>query len=319
MAAANEAGGRDNVTVVYAEAPGFRGAQSRRATPARSRRRAVGRRDAATVPAPRRRSAGRASVGSSRTAWFAVARCSGCSARCCSHGDSPAEPPVGGRTIVAAPQASETIGTLAAAVQSARAGDVMRLEPGTYAESIVVPEGVSVRARVPEASVFVRPASATGEWVPSSARGEPAAPSPECGSTRPLKRRCRSASGSAARGDDRVAPGRRASHGRRRHPRGCLGDAAGQSLRRRRSGRSCWRRAASSMHRQRLRASSARAAPSGHLRMHRRERRPAITCLRHIAQRLRRLRLDADRGPGRGRAGTVRAANVIVSADPSTR
>ena len=67
------------------------------------------------------------------------------------------EAPVGGRTIVAAPQASETVGTLAAAVQAARAGDVIRLEPGTYAESIVVPEGVSLRARVPGASVFVRP------------------------------------------------------------------------------------------------------------------------------------------------------------------
>jgi serine/threonine protein phosphatase PrpC len=168
VAAANEAGGRDNVTVVYAESPGFATAL-KAGTPAEP----GGVKPAAhdgdgqpgfRVPLLRR-------IVHSRTAWFVVGALTGVLAALLLALRVSTEPPAVGRTIVAAAEASETVGSLAAAVQAARAGDVIRLEPGTYAESIVVPEGVTLRARVPGSSVFIRPASATGDWVAIVAGG----------------------------------------------------------------------------------------------------------------------------------------------------
>jgi serine/threonine protein phosphatase PrpC len=158
VAAANDAGGRDNVTVVYAEAPGF----------------------APAVKVDRPGSPTAAAAASTvlhrfvdhRTTWFALGAVLGMLAAVLLAWRVALAPPVAGRTIVAAAQASDTVGSLAAAVQAARPGDVIRLEPGTYAESLIVPDGVSLRARVPRASIFVRPASATGDWVAIVAAGE---------------------------------------------------------------------------------------------------------------------------------------------------
>ncbi len=158
VAAANDAGGRDNVTVVYAEASGF-------ASAVRTGR--VGFPNAATAnPTLLRRFVDH------RTTWFALGAVLGLLAAVLLAWRLSLAPPVGGRTIIAAAQASDTVGSLAAAVQAARPGDVIRLEPGTYAESLIVPDGVSLRARVPRASTFVRPASATGDWVAIVAAGE---------------------------------------------------------------------------------------------------------------------------------------------------
>ncbi|MBA2354612.1 MAG: hypothetical protein H0V80_08095, partial [Acidobacteria bacterium] len=80
--------------------------------------------------------------------------------------------PVGPRTFVAAPAGSPSFGTLAAAVGSARAGDLISLEPGTYPEQLILPDGVSLKARVAGASVFVRPAGAPDGWVAITAAGD---------------------------------------------------------------------------------------------------------------------------------------------------
>jgi len=169
VAAANEAGGRDNVTVVYAEAPGF--AAAFKAGGGAVQATAV----ASPAPAERGGPARRSLVSrvlAGRTTWFIAGALLGVLVALLLAWRVSREAPVAGRTIVAAPQASETVGTLAAAVQAAHAGDVIRLEPGTYAESIVVPDGVSLRARVAGSAVFVRPQGATGEWIALIAEGD---------------------------------------------------------------------------------------------------------------------------------------------------
>ncbi len=160
VAAANEAGGRDNVTVVYAEGPGFARAIT----------------GSAGVPHTPAAAHGAWAWGTSvlhgRPVWFVLGVLTGLLGALLLAWRVSTAPTVGGRTIAAAPLTSDAVGTLAAAVQAARPGDVIRLEPGTYAEAIVVPDGVSLRARVPGASVFVRPESAEGEWVAVEAGGE---------------------------------------------------------------------------------------------------------------------------------------------------
>lgn len=162
VAAANEAGGRDNVTVVYAEAPGF--AKAITEGPGGTVR---------PIGSHGGWSAGvLARLARSRPTSFVLGALLGALAALGLAWRLSLAPPIGGRTIGAAPQASETIGNLATAVQAARPGDVIRLEPGTYAESLVVPDGVSLRARVTGASTFVRPATAEGDWVAIIAGGD---------------------------------------------------------------------------------------------------------------------------------------------------
>jgi serine/threonine protein phosphatase PrpC len=168
VAAANDAGGRDNVTVVYAEMPGFASAVKASPPPvAAGATSSVA--DAGVVPT--RRSPGGRVLGG-RATWFVLGAVLGVLGALLLAWRLSTDVPVGGRTIAAAPHASETVGALGAAVQAARAGDVIRLEPGTYAESVVVPDGVSLRARVPGSAVFVRPPGAAGEWVALVAAGD---------------------------------------------------------------------------------------------------------------------------------------------------
>jgi serine/threonine protein phosphatase PrpC len=161
VAAANEAGGRDNVTVVYAESPAFASAM------AASR---IGGATAVAAGAEDARAGEWPRLAARRPLWFALGAAFGLTVALLFAWHT-ANADVAGRTLVAAPQASDTIGTLADAVQAARAGDVIRLEPGTYAEALVIPDGVSLRARVAGAAIFVRPADATGEWVSITADG----------------------------------------------------------------------------------------------------------------------------------------------------
>lgn len=170
IAAANEAGGRDNVTAVYVEGPDFAAAMSGDVAAGRPRATAV-------------RRAVRA-IAASRATWFTLGVVLGVLAVLALVWRASDAPEVGGRTIVAAVTASETVGTLAAAVATARAGDVIRLEPGTYAEQVVVPSGVSLAARIPGTSTFVRPSGGataagptagpgtTDDWVAITATGD---------------------------------------------------------------------------------------------------------------------------------------------------
>ncbi len=179
VAAANSAGGRDNVTVVYAEGPRF--AAAMRALAARAPTTAGGdaqgpATDAAPIDEPGRGPFGRAvrALVTSRLTWFTCGVAIGALAALLYVWRVSDAASVGVRTIVAAPAGSTAFTPLATALAQARTGDVIRLEPGTYAERIVVPSGVSITARVPGASTFVRGEMppGTGEWVAITATGD---------------------------------------------------------------------------------------------------------------------------------------------------
>ena len=173
--AANEAGGRDNVTVVYAEGAGFAAAMRRapafgdalldesppvpRASPETSTR------PGSVIGRLARR------IVASRTVWFTLGAILGVAAALLFVWRTTDAVAPSGRTIVAGPAASATATTLAEAVTAAAPGDVIRLEPGTYAERLAVPDGVSVVARVPGASIFVNPSGAA-DWIAITAGGE---------------------------------------------------------------------------------------------------------------------------------------------------
>jgi hypothetical protein len=135
--AANDAGGTDNVTAVYVEGPRFAAVQE-----------------------------GKARSGN-RAAWltlgillgvviglgipFLVAL------------DLPLLP-LRARTLVVGGIGSDRFATIGAALRVARPGDVVQLEPGSYAEALVLPDGVDLVAKEPGTAVLVAPPSRP-EWV----------------------------------------------------------------------------------------------------------------------------------------------------------
>jgi hypothetical protein len=76
-----------------------------------------------------------------------------------------------GRTIVAGAATAGAFPEIAAALATAQPGDTVRLEPGVYAERIVVPDGVELVARVPGTATLHRAPASTGEWVAVTAPG----------------------------------------------------------------------------------------------------------------------------------------------------
>jgi serine/threonine protein phosphatase PrpC len=163
VTAANEAGGRDNVTVVYAEAPDF--AKSFAASPAAGTQASTPGRDHLLVRGAR-------AVIRSRLTWFAAGAAAGVLATLGLVWRAPSWVPLGNRTLVVASAPSATFPTIASAMLAARPGDVVELEPGMYAERVVVPGGVSLVARVPGTASLVRPPGTEGEYVALTATGE---------------------------------------------------------------------------------------------------------------------------------------------------
>jgi PPM family protein phosphatase len=174
--AANDAGGKDNVTVVYAEAPAFaaawRGSWSSHAeNPAHPGA------DTATAAAPpRRRFASLPyAIVRSRATWFAVGAVMGIVAALTlvwrlggAQVDSP-------RTLVVGGTATAAFSRISDAVLAAHPGDVIRVEPGIYNERIDVPDGVDLIAAVAGTVTVARPPDAVGEVVGVSANGDASA------------------------------------------------------------------------------------------------------------------------------------------------
>ena len=187
IAAANDAGGKDNVTVVYAEAPEFaRAFNRRRATPRqpgtaadrgsppRDPQRAAAGTAALPADAPR---TGRAVlfrrwVVRSRTTWFALGALAGVLGALALLWRISGASVDRGRTLVVGGAGAHTFSRIADAVSTARAGDVIRLEPGVYAEQVIVPEGVDLVARVSGTVTLARAADVRGEWVGVTALGD---------------------------------------------------------------------------------------------------------------------------------------------------
>ena len=157
VAAANEAGGRDNVTVVYAEAPGF--AQAVRRDPAAS---------AALRPPSREPSAARPGIVGrvvrSRTTWFSVGALAGVLAALGFFWRMSLVAPEPRRTLTVGGEGPLAFTRIAEAMAEARSGDTIRLEPGTYAERVNLRDGVDLQVRVGTATI-VRPSNASGEVV----------------------------------------------------------------------------------------------------------------------------------------------------------
>ncbi|HEX6464704.1 MAG TPA: protein phosphatase 2C domain-containing protein, partial [Vicinamibacterales bacterium] len=157
---ANSAGGKDNVTVVYAEAPGFatavRGAPPTTSTPARRRGNPIVR--------------GLRWMLRQYATWLAagiligVAGALALIARL--GGGVPAEKR---HTLIVGENAP--FARIAAALAAARPGDVVQVEPGTYAERVSVPDGVDLVARVPGSVALRRLDTAEGEWIAVTANG----------------------------------------------------------------------------------------------------------------------------------------------------
>jgi serine/threonine protein phosphatase PrpC len=151
VASANEAGGKDNVTVVYAEAPDF----------ATALRRVNESSAADTVPQTRRRTG-------SGALWFACGALGGVGAALALAAFG-AGASVGGRTLVVG--ADAPFARIDAAITAAHRGDVIELKPGVYAESVVLPDGVDLVAAIPGSATLVRDETEPGEWRAIAAAG----------------------------------------------------------------------------------------------------------------------------------------------------
>jgi PPM family protein phosphatase len=176
VGAANDAGGKDNVTVVYAEAPAFatawRGSWSSSAEPPAD----PGAGPARAAAAPRRRFASLArAIVRSRATWFAVGAVMGIGAALTVAwriGGTKVDSP---RTLVVGGMATAAFLRISDAVLAAQPGDVIRVEPGIYHERIDVPDGVDLIAAVAGTVTIARPPDAVGEAVGISANGDASA------------------------------------------------------------------------------------------------------------------------------------------------
>jgi hypothetical protein len=79
-------------------------------------------------------------------------------------------PPVH-RTLAVGDSGGQPFSRIADALADARPGDVVQLEPGTYKEQVVLPDGVDLVARLPGKATLVRADGATGEWRAVTAGG----------------------------------------------------------------------------------------------------------------------------------------------------
>jgi serine/threonine protein phosphatase PrpC len=149
--AANEAGGKDNVTVVYVEGRAF--ARQRAVETTRVSRQAS---DAPPSGVRRERSGG---LFASRAAWFTAGVIAGL---LIAFGlsvyttafDRLQSGRAGTLVVGAAPAPYRSVGE---AIAAAAARDVVQVEPGEYAEAIALKDGVHLIARVPGTVTFVAP------------------------------------------------------------------------------------------------------------------------------------------------------------------
>jgi serine/threonine protein phosphatase PrpC len=191
VAAANAAGGKDNVTVVYAEAPDFAPAMrqvqanlslvalpssssdknngsaagSLPGDPVRDTRSASpGTGTTAAVSRPRR-------VLRSRTTWFSAGALAGVGAALFLAWQGGTIVIDSRRTLVVEPDGSTGLSRISDAMAAALPNDTVRVEPGVYHERVIVPNDVDLIARIPGTVTIARPSNASGEVVGISVFG----------------------------------------------------------------------------------------------------------------------------------------------------
>jgi serine/threonine protein phosphatase PrpC len=170
VGAANDAGGRDNVTVVYAEMPLFAERLGRAVAEPLTPTEPTGVvRDGppdgvATAASPAR--AGRISraaraIVASRTIWFAVGAVCGVVGALALTAYVATTQVLGPRTLAVALDGTAPFTTITAAIAASRPGDLVRVEPGLYREDVEVRDGADLVARVPGTVTIVHPAAST--------------------------------------------------------------------------------------------------------------------------------------------------------------
>ena len=176
VAAANDAGGRDNITVVYAEMPllaerlGRTAAATLAPAAMSDRESAEGnavieaqrsgngeRAQMAARPAGRMRRAVRA-VNASRTTWFVAGALGGVIGALALTAYVATTQVPAPQTLVVALDGSAPFTSIASALAASRPGDVVRVEPGVYRELVDARSGADLVARVPGSVTIARPA-----------------------------------------------------------------------------------------------------------------------------------------------------------------
>jgi PPM family protein phosphatase len=158
---ANGAGGKDNVTVVYAEGPAFSAAMRGPGITAGS-------------AAPRKRgsalSRGLRWIARQHATWLAAGILIGVAGSLALIARLGGGLPIVARhTLLVGENAP--FARIADALARARPGDVVQIDAGTYAERVSVPDGVDLVARVPGSVTLRRPETAAGEWIAATAAG----------------------------------------------------------------------------------------------------------------------------------------------------
>ncbi len=170
--AANAAGGKDNITVVYVEGASFPTASelSHETWSSATRARSSEAGDAATGDPSREQSGALGPVRNflaSRATWLGTGLLFGLTLAIGLSLIPPFDRFVTGpsvRTIVAGGTARGQFASIYAALANAAPGDVVQVEPGEYTEFIVLTNGVDLVARVPGTVALVAP-SGYMDWV----------------------------------------------------------------------------------------------------------------------------------------------------------
>lgn len=167
VAAANDAGGRDNITVVYAEMPLLAERLGRSAAPPLAATETPDPAPATATPAPLRpaspgrlRRAARA-INASRVVWFAVGALLGVVAALALTAYVATTQVRASQTLVVALDGSAPFKTIAAALAASHPGDVVRVEPGVYREQVDLRSGADLIARVPGTVTIARPSASS--------------------------------------------------------------------------------------------------------------------------------------------------------------
>jgi serine/threonine protein phosphatase PrpC len=155
---ANRAGGKDNITVVYAEGADFAAAS------------------AATNVSPEQRAA-LDSARRARLTWLAVGLVGGLLTGLLGGLALSAWLPFDTyltsrrpRTLSVGPAPAGQYLTIASALTAAKPGDLIQLEPGEYAERVVLKDGVDLSAREPGTATVVAPSGDLG-WATLTVNG----------------------------------------------------------------------------------------------------------------------------------------------------
>jgi serine/threonine protein phosphatase PrpC len=167
--AANEAGGKDNVTAVYVEGALFADASARAAASPQSAAHGHGHALPVLPAMPVTGGARVSSLPHSRLTWLCVGALVGLAGGLGLAWTLSLDAPLPRRPLVVGP-APDQIATIAEAMTAAIPGDVVLVEPGEYAEEVVLADGVDLEARIPGTVTLVAP-SHSPDWVSVQASG----------------------------------------------------------------------------------------------------------------------------------------------------